>query len=101
MQSKNLPKAKIKKPGKISNNSGGSKGRCTKKTRVHLSTLHLQKVRTEAARKLFRFQGPSCYYEILIDIRRLTSLERTFLEQISHLHRFLVTSFLLYILIQY
>ena len=43
-------------------------------TRGNSSMLRLPKVRTEAARKSFRFQGPSCYNEIPIDIRKQTSI---------------------------
>ena len=43
-------------------------------TRGNSSTLRLPKVRTEAARKSFQFQGLSCYNELPIDIRKLTSI---------------------------
>ena len=41
-------------------------------TRGNLSTL--PKVRTEAARKSFMFQGPVCYNDVPVDIRNLNSL---------------------------
>ena len=43
-------------------------------TRGSSSTLRLPKVRTEAAKKSFRFQGPFCFNDIPIDIRQLTSI---------------------------
>ena len=43
-------------------------------TRGNSSTLRLPKIRTEAARKSFKFQGPSCYNEVPINIRKLNSL---------------------------
>ena len=43
-------------------------------TRGNSSTLRLPKIRTEAASKSFKFQGPSCYNEVPINIRKLNSL---------------------------
>eukprot|EP00112_Aurelia_sp_Birch-Aquarium-sp1_P005543 Seg1632.4 transcript_id=Seg1632.4/GoldUCD/mRNA.D3Y31 product="hypothetical protein" protein_id=Seg1632.4/GoldUCD/D3Y31 len=43
-------------------------------TRGNKATLRIPKVRTEAAKKSFWFQGPSCYNQLPIDIRSLESI---------------------------
>ena len=40
-------------------------------TRGNKATLRVPRVRTEAAKKSFWFQGPSCFNELPIDIRSL------------------------------
>ena len=42
-------------------------------TRGNKATLHVPRVRTEAAKKSFWFQGPSCYNELPTEIRCLES----------------------------
>ena len=42
-------------------------------TRGNKATLRVPRVRTEAAKKSFWFQGPSCYNELPIEIRSLES----------------------------
>ena len=43
-------------------------------TRGNLSTLSFPKVRTEAVKKSFKFQGSACYNEASVDIQNLNSL---------------------------
>ena len=43
-------------------------------TRGNKATLRVPRVRTEAAKKSFWFQGPSCFNELPIDIRSLDSI---------------------------
>ena len=43
-------------------------------TRSNKSTLRIPRVRTEAAKMSFWFQGPSCFKELPIDIRSLDSI---------------------------
>ena len=42
-------------------------------TRGNKATLRVPRVRTEAAKKSFWFQGPSCYNELPVEIRSLES----------------------------
>ena len=43
-------------------------------TRRNKTTLRIPKVRTEAAKESFWFQGPACFNELPIDIRSLDSI---------------------------
>ena len=65
-------------------------------TRGNSSTLRLPKVRAEAARRSFRFQGPSCYNELPIDIRKLTSI----IDLLAILQKSLDRAIFLYILMR-
>ena len=42
-------------------------------TRRNKTTLRIPRVKTEAAKKSFWFQGPACFNELPIDIRSLES----------------------------
>ena len=41
---------------------------------LYAATLRIPRVKTEAAKKSFWFQGPSCLNELPIDIRSLDSI---------------------------